>query len=567
MPRNVHIGWIKKKPKKTDTETPSEEGLSDNRRNNTVLVFKKKRYTKLLRKIISKLKNTRLSVIGSFFQRKFREFVVFCIGDRDLSFSETHARYVKPGYYLSRLFSHYFKLTVLFVRGAIRKLLPIVIPLCGVAVIAVSWWALSTHTVALRVSVGDETLGYVTSEERFDYINNKVYDEVLERTGESYTMSELPTMELSIVRNDELTDENSIYMTLSSMADDYMGKTYGLFVDGTLIATSRDESDFIHLKENIVACYLTGAEDEKWELLSDFEVVRDSYDRKYLRSYSDLWGMFTKPEHSVKHTVVIEDEWETLSETYGISVTMLKLMNPDIDRLTVGDIIEVGKPAYSVSVKTTRTVHYTEVIPYNTVYIDNGNLYEGNRSVKTSGANGSYAVTAEVTVLDGVETGRDIVNKVQVAAPITREIYVGTKTISPSGSFIFPVSGSGYQFKSSNFGWRTLYGRSNYHRGVDLAARYGTPIYAADAGTVISYGWDPYGALGYQVKIDHGNGIVSVYGHCSRLSSNVYLGKKVYQGETIAYVGSTGNSTGNHLHFGLFYKSSGNYFDPWPYIN
>lgn len=568
MPRNVHIGSVKKrKPKKNGADTLQSDVNSAESYNNTITVFKKKKYTKFFKKLKVKYEGTKIFSIGEFFKRKFKEFVEFSVEDRDLSFKDVKVRHVKPGYYLRNVFFYCVRLIWVFSRGIVRKLLPVITPLCGIAIIIFSWWMLSSHSVALKVTMNGETLGYVTSETQFDDINNRVVENVLEKTGENYTMEELPSMELTIVKNEDLTDDFEIYSTLSSMADDYMGKTYGLFIDGNLIATSREESDFIQLKENLVDCYLTGAEGETWELLNDFEVVRDSYDKKYLCDYTDLWNMFTKPVESVKHTVEIEDEWETLSDEYGVNVTILKLMNPEISTLTEGDVIEVGQPARQISVKTTHTINYNETIPYSTVYIDNSKIYEGNTSVKTYGSNGNDSITAEITTIDGEETDRTIVKRVQTVAPVNREIYVGTKTISPSGNFIFPVSSSGYQFRSSGFGGRILYGVYNYHRGVDLASRYGTPIYAADAGTVISYGWDPYGALGYQVKIDHGNGIVSVYGHCSRLSSSVYLGKKVYQGETIAYVGSTGNSTGNHLHFGLYYSNSGTYFDPWPYIN
>lgn len=571
MPRNVHIGSVRKrKNKKTVSEVSRSDvngAESSANQSNVITVFKRKKYTKFLKKFSDRFKDTKVFDIGAFFKRKFHEFVVFCVGDRDITFREFSVRHVRPGYYLRNVFVYSIKVFWLFVRGVFRILFPIVTPLCGIAIIAVSWWALSTHSVALRVTLSGETLGYVSSESDFNEISNKVAEDVLAKTGENYVMDELPSMELSIVNNEDITEEDEIYSVLSSMADDYMGKTYGFFLDGVLVATSRDESDFTKLREDLVAYYLTGAEGETWELLNDFEIVRDSYDRKYLSTYSDLWSMFTKPVESVKHTVVLEDEWETLSEDYDIPVAILKLMNPDVSTLTVGDEIEVGKPAYQLSVQTTRSIYYTESIPYTTVYIDNDSIYEGNTAVKTAGSSGSYSVTAEVVTVNGVETERVVTDRVQTVAPVNREIYVGTRTISPSGSFIFPVSSSGYHYKSSNFGWRTLYGSSNYHRGVDLAARYGTAIYAADAGTVISYGWDPYGALGYQIKIDHGNGIVSVYGHCSRLSSNVYLGKRVYQGEVIAYVGSTGNSTGNHLHFGLYYSSSGTYFDPWPYIS
>lgn len=563
MPRNVHLGSARKRKKNVAAENQSDRPAGS--LNKVEAVYKRSSLVKFFRKVSAKIKDTPIARFGGFIKRKFKDFVEFSVGDRDISFKDVKVRHVKPSYYIRNVFVYYMKLIWLFTRGVVRKLLPVITPLCGVAIVIVSAWALSTHTLALKVSVNGETLGYVENESSFNDINSRVSSEVLEKTGENYVMEELPTMELSVVKNEDLTDENEIYATLSAKADDYMGKTYGLFLDGTLVATSRDEGDFERLKEKLVEYYLTGADGETWEILNDFEVIRDSYDKKYLCDYTDLWNKFTRPAESVKHTVVLEDEWETLAKQYGVSVTVLKMMNPDIQNLTVGDILEVGQPEYQISVKTTRRITYNEKIPYETKYIDNPSIYKGNTSVKTYGSAGNYSITAELTIIDGEETGRTIVSKVQTSAPVTREVYIGTKTISPSGKFIWPL-GRGFQFKSSGFGWRTLRGKSNFHRGVDLAAAYGTAIYAADAGTVVAYGWDSYG-LGYHVKINHGNGIISVYGHCSRLSPSVYLGKKVYQGELIAYVGSTGNSTGNHLHFGLCYSASRTFFDPWPYIS
>ena len=102
---------------------------------------------------------------------------------------------------------------------------------------------------------------------------------------------------------------------------------------------------------------------------------------------------------------------------------------------------------------------------------------------------------------------------------------------------INPVSG----IITSRYGQRS----SGNHKGLDIAADTGTPIVAAAAGTVTFSGYDNYG-LGYCVKISHGNGIVTIYGHCSKLY--VTSGQTVARGEVIAAVGSTGNSTGPHLH-------------------
>lgn len=104
---------------------------------------------------------------------------------------------------------------------------------------------------------------------------------------------------------------------------------------------------------------------------------------------------------------------------------------------------------------------------------------------------------------------------------------------------------------TSPFGWRTdpLTGEASYHGGTDIAAPGGTPILAAADGIVtVANSTDSWGgSYGYHVKLDHGNGQETLYAHCSSIC--VTVGQKVVQGEVIGYVGTTGASTGNHLHF------------------
>ena len=98
------------------------------------------------------------------------------------------------------------------------------------------------------------------------------------------------------------------------------------------------------------------------------------------------------------------------------------------------------------------------------------------------------------------------------------------------------------------------------HYGIDLSAPTGTAIRAADGGTVTLAGW--YYGYGYTVIIDHGNGMTTLYGHCSALY--VSAGEKVYQGQNIAAVGNTGNSTGPHCHFEI--KINGSNVNPANYV-
>ena len=102
--------------------------------------------------------------------------------------------------------------------------------------------------------------------------------------------------------------------------------------------------------------------------------------------------------------------------------------------------------------------------------------------------------------------------------------------------------------------------RDHTHKGIDIAATRGTPILATASGTVTFAGWS--GGYGYLVKIDHGGGVETYYGHCSKLY--VSAGDTVEAGEQIAAVGSTGNSTGNHLHFEI--RLNGKQVNPQTYV-
>jgi murein DD-endopeptidase MepM/ murein hydrolase activator NlpD len=128
-----------------------------------------------------------------------------------------------------------------------------------------------------------------------------------------------------------------------------------------------------------------------------------------------------------------------------------------------------------------------------------------------------------------------------------------TGTGAPSAAgFIWPVNGT----VTSGFGWR--WGRM--HEGIDIAAPTGTPIWAAAAGTVIHSGW--LGGYGNLVVVDHGNGLATAYAHASAIL--VGVGQSVAQGETVSLVGSTGNSSGPHLHFEV--RVNGTAVDPLLYL-
>jgi len=157
-----------------------------------------------------------------------------------------------------------------------------------------------------------------------------------------------------------------------------------------------------------------------------------------------------------------------------------------------------------------------------------------------------------------------LVDSKSIGILIQRQIAAANKARFPNtgvfgtGQLLYPNDGA----ITSGFGWRRhpILGYSRFHAGIDFGASYGSTIRAADSGTVIFAGW--YGGYGYTVVINHGGSIATLYGHTSKLY--VREGQTVQQGEAIAAVGSTGLSTGPHLHFEV--RKNGEPVDPMSYL-
>ncbi|HMM19511.1 MAG TPA: peptidoglycan DD-metalloendopeptidase family protein [Selenomonadales bacterium] len=127
-----------------------------------------------------------------------------------------------------------------------------------------------------------------------------------------------------------------------------------------------------------------------------------------------------------------------------------------------------------------------------------------------------------------------------------------------SGAMMWPVQG----VITSPFGWRThpIFGTSIFHSGLDIGVDYGEPVKAADGGIVVEAGW--MGGYGKAVIIDHGGGISTLYGHNSELL--VGAGQRIGKGQVIALAGSTGYSTGPHVHFEV--RKNGEPVNPYNYL-
>ncbi len=174
-------------------------------------------------------------------------------------------------------------------------------------------------------------------------------------------------------------------------------------------------------------------------------------------------------------------------------------------------------------------------LPMETIYVEDATLYVGESKVLVEGEPQTREITVVNTVTPDGATSQRIMGNEVVEDAIPRVIAVGTKE---KPAYMMPVED--YVF-TSPFGPR--WGRT--HEGVDLAVPTGTVVAAAADGVVIQSGEN--GGYGISIYVDHGNGIVTRYGHLSQAYAQV--GREVKQGETIGLSGNTGNSTGPHLHF------------------
>ncbi len=269
----------------------------------------------------------------------------------------------------------------------------------------------------------------------------------------------------------------------------------------------------------------------------------------------------------IDYTLVEGDNTWDIAMEHGMTVERLLQLNPEITdetKLQIGQVIKVEKASPVLSITTVEEATYKQIIPAEIEYVVFSNLYEGQTQVYQEGQDGLKEVTVSVTKVNGEEVSRELVSENILSEPVTKVIGYGIKekpaqevstATGGNGGYIHPLKGSGYI--SSGYGSR--WGR--FHKGMDFAASAGTPIYASAGGKVVYSGYNS-GGYGNLVIIEHSDGSQTYYAHCSKLYVNV--GDYVEQGEHIAGVGTTGDSTGNHLHFEI--RINGNPVNPSKYL-
>ncbi len=288
------------------------------------------------------------------------------------------------------------------------------------------------------------------------------------------------------------------------------------------------------------------------DFVESIEVIETKATNADIVSVEDAYEMITK-EHAEKgtHTVKAGDCLSSIAKAYGLTLDELLALNYGVTVDTAiyeGDSLIVTVPASEISVQVVEEKSYDEEYAADVQYVDNPGLYVGTENIIQQGSNGYRSVVALVTYVNGVESDRDIIEQQITTEAVPKIVERGTLT---PPTYIKPVYSTTI---TSPYGYRInpISGVYSFHSGVDWYVPSGTSVRASSSGVVTSAGWA--GAYGYCVDIRHSDGSLTRYAHLSSFA--VSYGQTVTQGQVIAYSGSTGNSTGPHLHFEIYINGS-----------
>ncbi len=373
---------------------------------------------------------------------------------------------------------------------------------------------------------------------------------------------------------DEIVGSTELTNRMMQNANQDIVEADGVYIDGEFIGAVEEIGVIEGYLNDTLNAYLLSTGYDNAYFDKDIMVEKGFFVADNLIDADDVLELFASEISSDQYyTVEVGDTPIGIAAKLDIDYRDLITWNPGSDKLLIaGDEILVGISQPYLSIIATTTDVYTEELAYKTEKENTNTLYIGESRLKKEGKIGEQTVTAEVTLVNGFETERTILSTEVVSEPENEIILVGTKqsanTSVPSGVITtnsvnntgiwlsWPTNGG---YISSAFGSRW----GSFHRAIDIAKRggcHGDRIFAAADGVVTYVGYN--GTYGKLVKISHGKGLETWYAHCS--DYNVQTGDTVTRGQTIAYIGNTGRSTGPHLHFQVMVN--GNYVNPVNYM-
>lgn len=286
--------------------------------------------------------------------------------------------------------------------------------------------------------------------------------------------------------------------------------------------------------------------------LSQYLLFGDAqqYKKYIVKSGDTIQSILDANEISLEEFLITNpDITSAASLLYTGQIVTINTINTKLDVVEATYLVEDVETRFSVEEKTDLT------------------LLEGTTKKVQDGQNGINRVSQRVKSVNGVITYVSPVSNEELK-PTTSEIWViGGKIIPNVGSlkiWSWPTD-SGYRI-TSDYAWRVnpVTRMREFHKGIDIAGLgYGKPIYAANNGTVYLARYN--NSYGYHVVINHNNGYYTLYAHMKQIASNVTVGKTVSRGQVIGYIGSTGMSTGPHVHFEIW-DAPWSRISPWTFF-
>lgn len=317
-----------------------------------------------------------------------------------------------------------------------------------------------------------------------------------------------------------------------------------IFADGKkkLVVADREIADELlsRLKEQ----YSDGAT-ESLSFAEDIEIKEVCASIGEILTLDDALAAIKKGAEQKRSYKIKEGDtlWD-IAKTAGLDIKKLCALNPGLspERLQIGQVIFISSYSPLINVVATKRLSVREEIPFSIEEKEDGSLFKGQSKVLQKGKPGEKAITYVVTYRNNLEESRSVEHEEIIRTPVPQIVAKGARQLLASrsgslGRLMRPVAGP----VTSPFGKRG----SEFHAGIDIGAGANMAVVSAGEGRVVRAGW--YGGYGNCVDVSHSGGIVTRYGHLSSIA--VKVGNKVKRGQLLGRVGSTGNSTGPHLHF------------------
>ena len=411
---------------------------------------------------------------------------------------------------------------------------------------------------ALSVQVKGQDVGYVSSERVFESAKESVNERIRYVSTDRTGWDIVPTYTMSVVKpGHEVLNENTMADAILRTSSDEIQTGTALYIDGELSRITTDGKRLEDYLEELKKPYATDDPLVQVGFNHEVELVDGIYFTDSFTPINEVMEYLTSDEMKQQmYTLVAGDSVSLIASKNGLTQAELYALNPGLTATTKiypGDQVVVQKQEKVLEIRVHKQVTYTEPIPFMTNQKKSNEYNFGVKKTLVEGQEGEREVTAMQTFdAAGNLLTTEILSTQVLREPVNKEVVIGTRMASGSvgkvgsGTLMWPVPN--YRRVS-----RWVQYRSNgsiKHKGVDIAAPTGTAIYAADSGVVEKAGWNRDGAgngYGLSIIINHGNGVKTLYAHCS--AKYVNAGQSVSQGQHIANVGNTGRSYGSHLHF------------------